>query len=57
MDSFKTFFGSTMGIVAAILILLFGICLCCLVFYAIGLNEVERTPISLVAPAAVLKSS
>lgn len=38
-NSFKTFFSSTMGIVTAFLILLAGICLCCMVFYAIGLSQ------------------
>lgn len=40
MDSdFKKFFSGTMGIVAAVLILLAGVCLCCMIFYAIGLSQ------------------
>jgi hypothetical protein len=35
---FKKFFSSTMGIVVAILALLAGVCLCCMILYAVGLS-------------------
>lgn len=50
-DSFKKFFGSTMGIVIAVLVLCFGLCACCLLFAAIGNSLEKPTPTSYAAPA------
>lgn len=53
-DSFKKFFSSTMGIVAAVLILTLGLCVCCLVLAAAGQQiEKSKTPTGLIAPAAI----
>jgi len=46
MDTdFKKFFSSTMGIVTAVLILFAGLCLCCMILYAVGLSQ-ERAAFS-----------
>lgn len=46
-SDFKKFFSGTMGIVTAILVLLAGVCLCCMIFYAIGLSQ-EGQPTSFI---------
>ena len=48
-DSFKKFFSSTMGIIAAVSVLIIILCLCCIVLAAIGQNS--ETPASYAAPA------
>jgi len=54
MDTdFKKFFSSTMGIITAVLIMLAGVCLCCMFFYAIGLSQEQS---SLTYPTAAYRS-
>jgi hypothetical protein len=55
-DSFKKYFSGTMGIVAAALILLAGVCLCCMILYAIGLSQEQSSLIYPTDAAIVLPS-
>jgi len=53
-DSFKKYFSSSMGIIAAVSVLLIILCLCCIVLAAIGQNS--ETPTTYAAPANCCRS-